>query len=320
LTEIHDFRLRFTPSPLNTLNCKDNELPLPAATTSHSVVLKARERAQAIEGAPSLVLQGSGWATAAEAERFGRFYSDVLARTYARLRLGADYGARAAKSAFTNYGLAFVSEKTGRPTLNDIHGLMVFERTSRPHVVFASLKGDLIRGVTQELFLSVFSSGLNRPREIAERERVALELFNASLFQRSEDARFLLLMSGFEALIEQQPQSNNVLEIIQRFLSQADEASDLSVEEKTVLKSGLGQLQRESIRQAGRRLVRGKIGTRSYAGVPAEEYFERCYILRSRLVHGELPFPTREEVSALVAQLEVMLSDLLSTDLLDVGP
>jgi len=86
------------------------------------------------------------------------------------------------------------------------------------------------------------------------------------------------------------------------------------------LKSGLEHLRHEPIRQAGCRLVREKLGTRRYKEMPAEDFFKYCYTLRSRLVHGELPLPARNEVDTAGANLEVMLSYLLSTDLLDVGP
>jgi len=320
MAEMHDFRLRYTRSPRDTLNCGNYELPLPTLDSTHEVVLKAREQNRSIQDATSLLLRGTGWATAGEAERLGRLYADLLARTYARLRLGADFGIRAAKSWFTEEGLALISDKTGRPVLNDVHGLMVYERTSRPHVVFTSMRGDMVRGVRLEQFLSVFESALNRPRKITDRERVALELFNASFFQESVDGRFLLLMSGVEALIEQRSRSDGIIRFVRALVSQVDAATDLRTGEKNDLKQGLGQFQRESIGQAGRRLIREAIGSRSYEGVPAEEYFGRCYRVRSRLVHGELPFPSREDVDAVVAQLEVMLSDLLSIDLLDIGP
>jgi len=317
--ETYDFRLRYTRSPRDTLNCRENELRLPSSEPNHDIVLKARDSNKSIQESDSLVLHGTGWTTSDDAERLGRFYADLLARVYARLRLGADFGARAAKSWFTQEGLASVSKQTGRPALNDVHGLMVYERTCRPSLLFASLRGDMVRGVSLEQFISVFNLTLSRPREISDQERIALELFNASFFQKSVDGRFLLLMCGVEALIKQEPLSENVKRLVQTFQSQVDAASALEDEEKDALKRGLGQLQRESIRQAGRRLIGRKIGTRSYKGMPADEFFGNCYTLRSRLVHGELPFPTLNDVNPIGAQLEVMLSDLLSIDLLDDG-
>ena len=216
--ESYAFRLRYTRSPRDTVNCFENELHLPTAEPHHEVVLKARDRDKTIEASGSLVLHGAGWTTPEEAERLGHFYMDILARTCARLRLGADFGERAAKSWFTKEGLDVASQKTGKPVLNDVHGLMIYEQTSRPNVLFGSQSIDLRRGVNLEQFLSVYKSSLNRPREISEQERVALLLFNASFFPESPDGRFMLLMMAVETLIETQPQSDNVKAIVQGFL------------------------------------------------------------------------------------------------------
>jgi hypothetical protein len=99
-----------------------------------------------------------------------------------------------------------------------------------------------------------------------------------------------------------------------------DTEVDLSTREKVQLKSRLGGLQSESIRQAGSRLVRERLGDRSYNGKPAEVFFETCYNFRSSLAHGETPLPTSNQINSVAAPLEVMVSHLLSTDLLDVGP
>lgn len=175
-----------------------------------------------------------------------------------------------------------------------------------------------IRGVLAEKFLKVFECTLRQPKTLTDRERVALELFNQSFFQQSVDSRFLLLMSGLEALIEQGERSQAVKDYVQSLISATDTMEDLKPNEKESLKSGIGSLKRESIVQAGKRMVKERLNGRNYYDKPAEEFFVECYEIRSRLVHGEIPFPTREEVSAIVAQLEVMLSDLLSLDLLNV--
>jgi len=318
--ETYAFRLRYVRSPRDTVNCFESTLKLPTTEPNYEVILKARDRDKTIEASGSLVLHGAGWTTPEEAERFGRFYADILARACARLRLGADFGDRAAKSWFTKEGLDAVSKQMGRPALNDVHGLMIYEQTSRPSVVFSSMTAGIVRGINLEQFLSVYNSTLSRPREISEQERAALLLFNASFFPESPDGRFMLLMMGVEVLIKQRPRLDNVKVIVQGFLSAVDETADLDQKEKHDLKSGLGYLQKESIRQAGRRLVREKLGDRKYKEMLAEDFFEYCYTLRSNLVHGNRPLPTRDEVGGAAAQLEVMLSDLLSTDLLDVGP
>jgi hypothetical protein len=302
------------------LNAGENVIKLPTANASHEVVLKAREKDQPIKDSASIVLSGTGWGSPKMALETGALYADILSRTYARLRLGADFGSRAAKSCFTETGLSYISKNTGRPALNDIHGMMVYDRTEMPQVIFMSMESDMVRGVSAGQFLSVFEAALSRPREITNRERVALDLFNSSFFQPSEDSRFLLLMSGLEALIVQHPRSEAVCTLLRKIDAAVESEQKLDSMERNALKQAVGQLQRESIGQAGRRLVTEALQGRTYQEMAPSDFFGRCYRLRSRLVHGELPLPTREEFGGVAAQLEVMLSDLLSNDLLDVGP
>jgi hypothetical protein len=77
----------------------------------------------------------------------------------------------------------------------------------------------------------------------------------------------------------------------------------------------LGWLLDQSIGQAGRGLVT-VLGDRSYEGERPKEFFTKCYELRSSLVHGEYPRPTRQEVEARVGSLELFVRDLLSVELL----
>lgn len=320
--ERYAFRLRYTRCPRKKLDYPERELPLPVAAAGDEVKLKAGESDKTIGASGSLVLHGAGWATPEDAQRIGRFYTDVLARTCARLGLGSDFGERTAgKSWFTKYGLDLMSQKAGRPVINDVHGLMVYEQTSHPDLAFISMRGDAVVGISLEQFLSVFASAIARPRNLREEERAAQLLFNASFFPDSADGRFMLLMMAAEALIsKRQRQSDSVKAILQRFQSEVDADASLTPEEQIVLKRGLSQLKSESIRQAGRRTVSEMLGARTYNGISAEMFFDLCYELRNKLAHGRSPLPSLGEVTSVVGALELMVSELLSTDLLDVGP
>lgn len=50
-----------------------------------------------------------------------------------------------------------------------------------------------------------------------------------------------------------------------------------------------------------------------------ELFFTRCYELRSRLVHGAHPRPTRDVIESHAPHLEQLVSDLLSGELLSLG-
>jgi hypothetical protein len=87
---------------------------------------------------------------------------------------------------------------------------------------------------------------------------------------------------------------------------------ELSAEEKRSLVGGLRELRRESISSAGRRLAAERLGERTYMEMPAAKFFAHCYDLRSRLVHGGEPRPSRQEVGSAAAALGVFVSELLT--------
>jgi hypothetical protein len=73
-------------------------------------------------------------------------------------------------------------------------------------------------------------------------------------------------------------------------------------------------MRRESISQAGRRLVR-VLGTTEFMGLPPDTFFTKCYTLRSRLVHGYHPRPDVEDIEGHAPELERMVSSLLTAPL-----
>ena len=96
-------------------------------------------------------------------------------------------------------------------------------------------------------------------------------------------------------------------------LIEKTELSDLEQREKDSVLGSLRWLKKESISQAGKRLVAARLGAEArYQDLSPPEFFAKCYTLRSNLVHGNKPFPSFEEVGALSAPLEVFVSDLLT--------
>ena len=75
-------------------------------------------------------------------------------------------------------------------------------------------------------------------------------------------------------------------------------------------------LWRESVGQAGRWLAH-TLGKREYMGKTAPAFFSACYELRSRLVHGHMPRPSRDDVDVTAANLELFVGHLLSGPLVD---
>lgn len=310
------FRVRFHRSPVDTIIISASKWEWNIGEDSPALLLCSHKQEEALKDSKTWVFKSEGWASEEEASQAGKRYVDALALTLVRLRIGANFGNRAPKSAFTPAGLAMLGAQNGSRFLNDVHGLMIYE--SEPPPRFATLRVDALRGVPQDDFEKIFSHALAHPRVITDRERLSLELFNASFFQNSEDSRFILLMMAFEALLEPSPRSSVAALHVDSMIAATHSSESLSPEEKESLLGALSGLHYESISQTGRRLAEKCLGRQVYMNKEAPSFFSYCYELRSRLVHSNHPMPSQQEIGPATAQLEVFVSNILSGELRDV--
>ena len=311
------FRVRLIKSPHTTLNIDSHSWALQLSDKRASVVLSARMPDITIQESPELVLRGDGWKSEQEASNEAERYKQALMLSLARVRVGREFGARAPKGGFTLAGLKWLEQERGQRVLNDVHGIMVFE--TEPQPLFASTEARGVFGIPKGRFEAVLLYAVEHPWVLNEREQTSLELFHASFFQQMADARFLLLMMAIEALLEPSQRSSAAVLHIENLINLTRECCTISSEEKSSILGSLERLRCESINQAGRKLVTERLGSRTYHNKSASGFFSYCYDLRSRLVHGRSPYPSWQEVSDVVATLEVFVSDLLSGPLLDVG-
>lgn len=312
----YTFRVRFLRSPTDTLNIDAARWEWHPGKSTPALLLCSHNQQESIEKSKQLVLKSEGWPSPEGAAVAAAKYTDALALSLARLRIGADFGSRAPKSVVTEAGLAMLEAQTGHRYLNDVHGLLLYE--SEPPPRFASSRLDVVRGVPKDRFERVFSYAVEHPRELSDHERLSLDLFNASYFQNSADSRFLMLMMAVEALLIpalRSPAATAHVDALKRMTRESDK---LSTQEKGSLLGSLTWLLRESINQTGRRLAEERLGSRTYTDMKPPAFFSYCYDLRSRLVHGNPPFPTQQEIGSAVGQLEVFVSDLLAGELLGV--
>lgn len=124
-----------------------------------------------------------------------------------------------------------------------------------------------------------------------------------------------MLMMAVEVLIDPFGEPPEVKQKVENLISDVN-AARMDKEDKDYLAERLGYLRSESIGRAGRRLVRDRLGQRTYAGKYASKFFTEAYKLRSRLVHGLQPFPTFQEVNLMAAPTQGFVSDLLTAPFL----
>ncbi len=309
------FCIRFNRSPTDTIQTEASEIVLRHDSAPSPLKLHAPDPEGSILNAKQLVFTGHGYTSLEAALTAGETYQRALVIALARHRIGADFGVRSAKGIFTNHGLSWLEEQVGQRILNNVHGLMAFE--SEPTPRFALTEAKPLRGVNQAIFEAAFASAVSGNHQLSERETVAFSLFNASFFQQTVDSQFLLLMMAIETLLDPQARSVVACLHVQKLIEQT-KISALPDLDKISMMGSLRWLANESISQAGKRLAHSRLGDRLYNDLPAPRFFTNCYDLRSRLVHGSIPYPIFEEVSGAVGALELFVSDLITSPFLGI--
>lgn len=311
------FRLRADIRATSKLECPDTEWVIEDHGNARHVKLMAR-----VPGSPdaplsearSVTLRGTGYVSEDDAMSAGLLWRSRLMRAFASIGVGADFGDRAPHGHFSQAGLAAFGPSGGR-TLNDVHGLMVFECEPTPMFVGMNPVTAMVSSPHQRLIDAmndaIATGGLSEERQ------VAYDLFAASFGQPSADARFALLMMALESLINPAPRADESRRHVEGLISATQNSKKLSGSEISSITRALSGLLDESIGQAGRRLAK-TLEPRKYKGEAPATFFTRCYEMRNQLIHGNHPLPTRAQIGARAAPLEKFVGDLLSKKELSV--
>lgn len=315
-SEEYSFRVRFTMSPRSRLQVEETSWTVDLSPAGGHVLVGSLEE-KPIRESKELVIRAGGYPSEESATIAGRLHMDALMLAFTRLRIGADFGQRKGKSGYTAFGLEMIENQVGSRALNDAHGVLAFK--SDPPPVFASVGPPTLVSIMQaERFAKAFGAALESHPVLSDSERLSLDLFHSSFFQMSNDTRFLALVMAVEALLHPQPRPPAVAAYLDRWFKEIEESDSISSDDKISLLGSLKWLYDESINRTGRKLAAQRLGDRRYLDRSAPTFFSYCYSLRSKLVHGESPWPTTQEVGRAAAQLEVFVSDLLSAPLVEV--
>lgn len=307
------FRIRFRLTGPR-IHSSDTELVLSDAA-GHEVKLRPRGKGVPLAEASELVLLGGPYKSTEEADKAGIRWQGKLQKAFARVSIGADFGDRAAQGGLTEHGRRMFEAETGERVLNDVHGRMVFECEPWPRFAGIELRGFMV-GRNADHVREAIDEAIGLEAAVSDRERLAYDLYSASFAEGTADARFVTLMMAVETLLDPAPRSEAAQAHVDALIS-ATAAAGLSPEEVQSIIGALRSLRAESIGQAGRRLAR-TLANRTYMGETPDRFFTQCYALRSQLVHGHVPRPSRAEVNQRVAELERFAGDLLSRELLDI--
>jgi hypothetical protein len=318
MSDNYNFRLRFNlPSRLALNSDKDKET-ISEPSEKPEVYILASERhpdtqkRKSIRESKKIAIIGGPYTTEEEAVHAGSRWRSSLETSFAYMGLAVDFGDRISKgSFFTEDGLEWVKNRQGvQRVLNDVHGLMTF--VAEPKPLFVRAHADLLIGIPIEKTIEVIRQSYTKNLTNSLAEQIAFDLYAASFSQPAADARFLNLMMAVETLVERKERPEET----QRMLNELKgilKSSTLDVNERNSLLSALRDLKLQSIGDACKDLV--SVLDRKYSGMDPSDFIKQCYRLRSKLVHGQKPRPTFEEVGQTAAGLEILVSHLLSRKL-----
>lgn len=304
------FRLRFILHERIQLNTDESSLPLSKIHSPHVVELHSLETGKPIKESRWLSVMGQGYKSRKEAEIAGKRWRSAVEQSFALHKIGADFGSRGPKSFMYQAGLEMMEKKSGSRILNDTHGLMVFETEPRP--LFVRLGSPtVILGKDVEPILRSIEQAYSKGILNDSQWRLAYELYAASFFEHSADARFLTLMMAVETLIIKAPRTQQITNHIEKLITDTKKSvNDQS--ECNSLVMALEDLKLQSIGQAGRQLAR-RLKDRKFENLTAVELFNKCYKIRNLLVHGQNPRPVWKDVNHLTGLLETFVGELLTT-------
>jgi hypothetical protein len=278
------------------------------------ITLRPADGNTTIAEARRLSLHGRGYATESEAAAAGTQCGGWLILAFASLNVGADFGDRALIGMVTPVGLADMSLAAGTRVLNDVHGLMTYECEPQPRFVRVGTP-TLQVGHAHQRLADAFNRAIALAAVPTSRQRLAYDLYAASFSESTADARFVMLMMALETLLEPQLRSDEAQLLVDELIATTRQ-SGLPIGEIRSIEGTLKWLRQESINRAGRRLA-SRLGGRTYHEEDPETFFTRCYTLRSQLVHGSDPRPSRTEVDQRAAQLELFVGHLIGESLLE---
>lgn len=310
------FRIRFRVPSTSGFSITKGSVDLEVEPEVDHVTLEVWPRGDGpIHSAEWLVLSGNA-SSEHEARDNGTRVLESLQRALARLGVAADFGNRAPKGGLGQDGRRIVKDALGRQVLDDEHGLMVFQAEPRPCLV--SVGSITVRRTAQEdRLIRALSAALQLPGGVDEAEQIAYDLYSDS-FDLSPDSRLISLVTAIETILVRSARTAAAIQHVDSLIEATNVSNELEPNEKDSLISGLRDLRKQSITSAGVELLEERLKGRKYGGQSAGEFWKTAYRLRSKLVHGSVPRPTRDEVGGIAAQLETMVGNLLAGPLVDL--
>jgi hypothetical protein len=264
---------------------------------------------ESIREGTEFVLSGGGYTTEKEAFQTGEALKGSLLITGAKLRIGVDAGKEQASGWMNPTIKENIFKSHGVKIISDVHGLSVYSE-NHPVITHSASVGKLVSPSSAEKFSSNLCELLALSDFLTNKQKLSLELYGASHFEKSDRARFLTLVLGVEALLEPDDRSDEEVELVDTLIKSVKD-SELGGKEKQSIHGSLRCLYKDSISQTLRKMAEHYLNGNLYEEHSPSKFITKCYGARSKLVHTGTVGECNVNIGGLAANLNVFLSDLI---------
>lgn len=187
-----------------------------------------------------------------------------------------EFGLSCIKNDLVNAGMISEDKKV----LEDVLGLEIYEvKSSMDEIHFVAEDFEI-------KYKTKFHLERKEYQFWNEKLDIAMSFLNTSNLINDVRMKFLLKIMAIEVLVSEREKENaDYIKILEDAISSIDTNNELGKR----VKNDIGQLKIKSIGQKCKNLIMQYCGERSYAGLDSTKFFNKCYKMRSGLVHsGEL--------------------------------
>jgi hypothetical protein len=273
-------------------------------TTLCAHPLQLMARTGTLRTSRRLAIKSCGYGSEDEARQSGTRVLNAMLLGGVIRRLGVDFGTGRRGPQFSQ-SIKDEVAKTGATLREEVEGLDVYEEEL--NTICLIVEGKATVSDSPASVSELIERAADYSRALTERQRIAAELLNDSLFGIPADASFLLRISAIEALCPQGCASDAYIALAKTLRDAIP--PDVPEEDKRAMER---LLERDATRQSARSAYMSKF--RRLLGRQQAREFEELYDLRSKFLHEGLGRGSFQESADAAFNLakELLLADIRS--------
>ena len=294
----YGFKIRFMLPEGISIHHETDTLAISLPPEDHAVLLQSATN-QSLKDSRSLIIRGSGFASADEAFASGRRVKNSLMVCSTELGLGMDIGD---DKATTGVGKTIKDEakKAGFMMLNDVHGLCIYPEDIP--VTFSCVKGTAAKGISTVSFIRELSKAYNLACGFSDKQALTFEFYSTSKWLPSKKARLFLLMNAIESFACPANNTEKISRIIDKLIELTKD--NLQEQEKDEFISRMEDLKTLSTTVSCMKLIMDRLGD------DAAEVYALCLTARKGFIlDGKAPAGI--DIEKLYPKLDEMVARLI---------